>query len=628
MSQEDNIQQIEKKEDNSEQNNEQIKEIPNTKNELTDKINEMNNKFLTSKNNFIEKIKQFNSQIISNYDTYISNITQNSKNLIEDNSKNEEDINQYLSSLENIFNNLEELQNKICEDNENLNNFFNQKDKEKDNKKKKEENKKILKINYDVNINECQKKLEENNIKNIEKIIIEELSSNLLEEIFLPKKDNNDNDNDNEKNDNININKQFKDIIIKKCNLENINLSQLFPNVNKFKLKKCQLSFNSKNFFNFNTINELYLENINLVNESFNIILSDLKNNINFINNIKVFSIKSNKISIFNLNFGDNNANSGQKYNNLEILNLTNNKISKINNNIFDLLPSIKIIDLTNNNISFNSRYKNLLDISKTKNCLFLLSKNPGIIKEKNREEYCNYLKEIFPSLPNDYPIKNLNFEGLFCGKTFPLLSEINISNTNKNLIILNLSYNNLNDQEFIKLIENYNSENSIFSGIKKLILCSNYITEEGLDNLINKEYNKIFNNLVKLDLSGNPLKYNDLEQFKKFINGFPKLKTLLIRHTPFEKDFNDYLKIRVIRKMEENEKNELSNMSEMDLQFDNFIEKEHYLKEKTKLKLKLMNTSGHKCLSMIRKYFPYLLENIKIETKFMDEDRMNRIIY
>ena len=471
--------------------------------------------------------------------------------------------------------------------------------------------------------------MEENNLGNIEKIIIKELSSKILEEIFLPKIDNNDNEEKNENvNVNVNNNKQFKDIIIKKCNLENINLSQLFPNVNKFKLKKCKLSFDSKNFFNFNTINELYLENINLVNESFNIILSDLKNNINFINNIKVFSIKNNNISIFNLSFGDKSTNSDKKYNNLEFINLTNNKISKLNDNIFDLLPSIKIIDLTNNNISFNSRYKNLLDISRTKNCLFLMSKNPGIIKEKNREEYCNYLKEVFPTLSNDYPIKTLNFEGLFCGKTFPFLSEINISNINKNLIILNLSYNNLKDQEFIKLIENYNSENSIFAGIKKLILCSNYITEEGLDSLINKEYNKRFNNLRKLDLSGNHIKYNDLEQFKNFINGFPKLKTLLIRHTPLEKDFNNYLKIRVIRKMEENEKKELSNMSDMDLQFDNFIEKEHYLKEKTNLKLKLMNINGHKCLSLIRKYFPYLLENIKIETKFVDEDRMNRIIY
>ena len=613
MSEENNIEQDKKIEDNPEQIIDQIKENPNNKNELISKINGIKNKFLISKNNFIEKINKLNSDINSNYDKYIVNIDKNSKDLSEDTTKSEEEINKYLFKLENFLSNIELLQNKILEDNDNLNSIFNiNGEKEKRKEKKNKKNEKILKVNYDVDINECQKKLEINNL-DIEKIIIKEISSNLLQQIFSENNENNEN----------NGNKQYKDIIIKKCNLEDINLSKIFPNVNKFKLKKCNLSFNLKNIFNFNQINELYLENINLVNESFNTIFTDLKNNNNFINNIRIFSIKNNKISIFNLNFRDNNKD--KKYTNLEFLNLSNNKISKMNNDIFDLLPSIKLIDLTNNNISFNSRYKNLLDISKSKNCLFLLSKNPGIIKEKNREEYCNYLKEIFPSINNNYPIKSLNFEGLFCGKTYPLLSEINISSTNINLLILNLSNNNLNDQDFEKLIEN---NNSIFSKIKKLFLCSNYITEVGLDNLINKEYNKIFENLKKLDLSGNPIKFNDLNQFKNFINGFPQLKTLLIRHTPVEKDFNNYLKIRVIRKIEENDKKELSNMSEMDLQFEQFIEKEHYLKEKTKLKLKLMNTIGYKYLSIIRKNFPYLLENIKIETKFMDEDRMNRIIY
>ena len=78
---------------------------------------------------------------------------------------------------------------------------------------------------------------------------------------------------------------------------------------------------------------------------------------------------------------------------------------------------------------------------------------------------------------------------------------------------------------------------------------------------------------------------------------------------------------------MEENQKKELSAMSATDLQFEEFFEKEHYLKEKTKLNLKLMNTNGYKCLSIVRKYFPYLLENIKIETKFIDEDRFTKIM-
>lgn len=255
-----------------------------------------------------------------------------------------------------------------------------------------------------------------------------------------------------------------------------------------------------------------------------------------------------------------------------------------------------------------------------------LLSKNPVIIKEKNREEYCNYLKDIIPKVTNDFPLKLLNLEGLFCGKTYPLLLEINISKiNNNNLVALNLSYNNLNDQDLSKIIGN--DKNSIFSNIKKLVLCSNYITEAGLDILINGEQNKIFINLKKLDLSGNPIKFNDLNQFKKILNGFPKIKTLLLRHTPIEKDFSNYLRIKLIRQIEQSDKEELTEFSPLDLQFEEIIEKERYLKEKTKLTIKLINTIGYKNLSLVRKYFPYLLDNIKIETKFVDEERINRII-
>ena len=612
MSQEDKSEQNKEEEEIQEKNENQTNEKENenienndSKNILISKINDMNTKLLNSKNNFMEKLNKLVSDINQNYDKYISDINKASNDLINDTSKNEDNYQQYLFNLENIFDNIEELQNSILENNDNLNNFFTKNDSDK-NKKVKKGNEKILKINCNSDIIESQKSLEPENLEKIEKIIIKEISSDILEEIFTG---------------NNNENKKYKDIIIKKCNLENVNLSQIFPSVNKFKLKKCQISFDSKGFFNFQNINELYLENIGLVNESFNSILTDLKNNINFITNIKVFSVKNNNISIFNLNFEENNAD--KKYNSLEFLNLSNNKIGKLNSNIFDLLPSIKIIDLTNNNISFYSRYKSLLDISKNNNILILLSKNPGIIKERNREEYCNYLKDILPSISNNL-LKNLNLEGLFCGKTYPLLSEINFSNININFNTLNLSCSNLNDQDFVKLID---SHKNAFSRIKKLILCSNYITEVGLDNLINGEYNKIFSDLRKMDLSGNPIKFSDLNMFKKFIGGFPKMKNLIIRHTPIEKDYNNYLKIKVVRKMEENQKKELSNMSEMGLQFEEFVEKEHYLKEKTKLHLKLMNTNGYKYISIIRKYFPYLLDNIKIETKFINEDRLDRII-
>ena len=631
MEQEEKIEQNNTEEENKPENNTKSEEIIYSNNETATKIRDMNQKFLISKNEFFTKLNKFITEVFSNYDEYINEINKKSEEIINDSSKNEEYVKKYLFGLENAFQNIEYMQNCILEENENLNKYITQKD---DVKKKQNEN--ILKITCCSDICECQQRLESPSFEKIEKIIVKEVGSTMLEEIFLPNI-NDDNDEENKENKNDNINKQFNDVIIKNCNLENVNLAQIFPNVNKFKLKKCTISFDSKEFFNFNKIKELYLENIGLVNESFNSIFSDLKNNIEFMNNIKIFSIKNNNISILNLNFeevkeeakenedNNNDTESNKKYNSLEFLNLSDNKISKLSSTIFDLLPAIKVIDITNNNISFYSKYKPLLDSSKEKKCLVLLAKNPGVIKEKNKEEYCNYLNEILPTVSLEYPMKILNLEGLFCGTTYPLLFTV-FSNLNLNVISLNLSYNHLNDEDFIKLIENSNSSTSVFTGVKKLILCSNYITEKGLNTLIEGGYNKKLPSVVKLDLSGNPIKLNDFNKFKQFIEGFPCIKTLLLRNTPFEKNYNNYLRVRVVRKLEENQKKELSNMSDLDLKFDEFIEKEHYLREKTKLTLKLMNTNGYKCISLVRKYFPYLLDNIKIETKFIDEDRTSRL--
>ena len=556
------------------ENKEEIKNI----NEVEDKkdIEEKNKnedikeKIMNSKNEFLAKMKIMMENISSNYDNLISNISQN---------KNEKS--------ENIFQNIEELQNNIIEGNENLNLFLKQNKINSESKEEKDE--KILKINCNSNINEIIRKLGK---YNFEKIIIKELSSISFNEIFKSY-----------------IDKAYKDVIIKKCNIENYEIKQVFKEINKLKIKRCKISFGN-NFLNFKTINELYLENINLINENLNIILQGIKSNLN---NIKILSIKNNNISKLNLDLDENII-----YKNLEFLNLSNNKISKIAENIFDILPIIKTIDLTNNNINFICRYKNILNISKEKNCIILLSKNPGIIKEKNREEYCNYLKEYIPEkLNKNNHIKYLNLEGLFINKTYNILSQINFNTMEITFLnSLNLSHNNLTDQNLIEIIKN---NKDFFSRIKKLILCSNYITEECINSLINDEngeFQKIFADLKKLDISGNHIKFTDLNQLKNLTKTFPNLKTLLLKYTPFENDYNNYLKMKAMNKIEEGENKELS---ESYLQFEEIFEKEKFLNEK-KIKIKMMNTNDYMHFNLIRKYFPYLLYNIKLETKFIEQ--------
>ena len=564
-----NENQKEKKEEKENEEIKEIKEIKEEKPKNKELMEEIKTNALKSKNEFLSKMKKLIEDISSNFDNLISTI---------ENDENKE------ASI-SIFNNIEEFQKNIIEENENLNSFLKQSQIKKESKE--ENDNKILKIDCNSDINVIQRKLEKTNF---EKIIIKGLASNSFNEIFES-----------------NGNKEYNDIIIKKANIENYNLKVL-NNINKFKIKRCKILFGSC-FLNFKKINELYLESINLFNEDLDLIFQGLIPNIN---NLKIFSIKNNNITKLNLNLDKDTI-----YNNLEFLNLSSNKINKITENNLDTIPKIKLIDLTNNNLNFICRYKNILNICKNKNCIILLAKNPGIIKEKSREEYCNYLKEIIPDkLDDNSHVKYLNLEGLFINKTYPILSEINFNNAKlSNLNSLNLSHNNLNDQDFIKLIEN---NKNFFNKIKKLILCSNYITEEGINSLVNNEkgeYSKIFDNLKKLDLSGNPIRFSDLNQFKNMINFFPNLKTLLLKYTSFEKDYNNYLKMKAASKIDKENKE----LTELDKQFEELMEKERYF-DKKKINIKMMNTNGLKYFNLVRKYFPYLLYNIKLETKFIEE--------
>ena len=573
--------------DNKEKENDKMNNINNINNEEQKAKEESNKqikeedlktKIMNSKKEFLLKINNIITDISSNYDKLISSLNNNQDN----------------EEISDILKNIENLQNNIFEDNEVLNQYLKKNDINKE-KKLKEKNEKILKINCNIDINEIKKKILKNKY---EKIIIKELSSDSFNEIFASK--------ETYKND----------IIIKKCDIENYNIN--FDEVNKLKLKKCKIPYFS-NFLFINKINELYLEHLNLINETLDIILNSIKLNKDLISNIKIFSIKSNNISIINLNSDNNEI----KFNNLKFLNLSNNKISKINHNIFDVLPTIKIIDLTYNNINIISRYKNFLNISKEKNCILFLAKNRGIYSEKNREEYINYLKNILPEKFDDnYCIKIFNLEGLFLGRTYKLLSEIKFPEIN-NLNSLNLSYNNLNDKDLIDLI---GKNKEFFRQIKKLILCSNYLTEEFINLLIknenDEEYSKIFLNLRKLDLSGNPIKFKDLNLFKNFINSFNNIKTLIFKYTPFEKDFNNFLKIKAEVKLENTDDTKNEDLSEIYTQLEEIIEKEKFISNK-KINIKMMNTNDYKYLSIISKYFPYLLSNIKLESKFSEDDRI-----
>ena len=523
-------------------------------------------------------------------------------------------------------------------------------------KKKKEEEKKQLEqetTNEDIQINVGIKSIEldgnnnkENNIKLIEnlnefnQIILKDMSKEHLEFLFskdIPeKKTENYNDYSIEinkkliKNDEkfmrkqtftpggyINIedeeisNNSIINIIFKNSNLENLNISKLFPKLNKLKIKDSKISFDIGNKFNLNNLQSLKLENIGLIDTNFNEIFDKLRNNKSIRNHLKIFSVKNNKISFIDYKKGyADNILSAMIFTKLEVLDMSYNRLYYFQNQIFNCLENIKFIDLTDNNISFSLHNIGLIKSAKIKNCLLLITRNLAILKENENIEYNKYLIDILPKI--NYPIKKIVFDNIFCGDLYKNIFDLDFSHFKETLKHLDLSNSQLHDNELISLFDNKWN----FPNLKTLILNANYLTEEFIYKLSDNEKYKM-DKLKFLRLSENQIKLSDLDKFIKFLDFFKNLEILELKCTPFESSVNSYFKKRVVQLLDpENKKGLKQPLNGEEKKIDKILT-ENYLKEKKKLKIHILDLSGGKYTDKINQNLPELTERLNIENKF-----------
>ena len=527
---------------------------------------------------------------------------------------------------------------------------------EEERKKKEEEEKKQLEqetTKEDIQINVEIKSIEldgnnnkENNIKLIEnlnefnQIILKDMSKEHLEFLFSKdtpeKKTENYNDYSIEinkkliKNDEkfmrkqtftpggyINIedeeisNNSIINIIFKNSNLENLNISKLFPKLNKLKIKDSKISFDIGNKFNLNNLQSLKLENIGLIDTNFNEIFDKLRNNKSIRNHLKIFSVKNNKISFIDYKKGyADNILSAMIFTKLEVLDMSYNRLYYFQNQIFNCLENIKFIDLTDNNISFSLHNIGLIKSAKIKNCLLLITRNLAILKENENIEYNKYLIDILPKI--NYPIKKIVFDNIFCGDLYKNIFDLDFSHFKETLKHLDLSNSQLHDNELISLFDNKWN----FPNLKTLILNANYLTEEFIYKLSDNEKYKM-DKLKFLRLSENQIKLSDLDKFIKFLDFFKNLEILELKCTPFESSVNSYFKKRVVQLLDpENKKGLKQPLNEEEKKIDKILT-ENYLKEKKKLKIHILDLSGGKYTDKINQNLPELTERLNIENKF-----------
>ena len=562
-----------------------------------------------------------------NSDTNEENKNENNNNIIEQENKIE-DLNKKEKSINNENNNIEkkrEITKEIID--------IISKDKYKKYKGKNENELIKLKIEGLDNFSENKTLLEAADILKTKIIIFKNISTNNFNDLLtrnsyiaeqfkkysLPEDLKNQlsekekqHMEEIEKDDKINL----EEINFKNCEMD-INFSGVFPTIKICKLINCQLPFNLHNKLNFNFLTHLILENVGLINENFENLLFQIRANILLRKNLKIISVKNNNIGIIDLCKGipDNQITSKAEFPNLTLMDFSNNKIFFISNKIINAIKNIKLIDLTNNNISFPFGYNSLIEAGKKNGFLVLITKNYGLMRENCRQDYTNYLSEIIPKF--EYPIRNLALINLYVGNNYNKIKELNLSKFNNSLIELDISYGNINNNDLISLL----NKNLALYNLKKLNIAKNKLTEVLLDLLLENNFHNNFNKLKELNLSGNPIIFKKAINFQNFFEKCKSIKLLIIKNTHFEECINNYMKNKINRYYEnERFKKYKTNFTNEDLEIQKIIDNNHYLSEKTNIKINIFDINNNKYVSKIKKFYPEILDKIDIETRFFDK--------
>ena len=404
--------------------------------------------------------------------------------------------------------------------------------------------------------------------------------------------------------------KMINDIIIKNSELkssEMFKIPLLFQNLKIIDSKIYSSIFNNmsfKNLVKFN-LDNVQIDSFNFDNIFKNVLLGENKN-------LKEFSVKNNYISRIVLD--DELVSKANILVSLEVFNLANNNIYTVDKRILDLMPNLKVLDLTNNSLLHETNCKELI-----KNCkgIVLLLKNIVILKDSMYNFYMDYYKKFFSKKFNSkFPLDYINFDSFFYKRNNMNIEKFDYSSTKsiENIKELNLSSCSLDNKNVINILSNCVS---IKNNLAKINISYNLLNEELLVLLTEDKINALLKNLKELDLSYNLIKFKfqkdgadpKLNQLVIFLENFSQLELLNLKSTPFEETLNEFIKMEI---------------------------KIYYSKKdiKDKQEVKLTNEIEHRELkSIIENYYLQINQNFHIiindliTLKYSSSKRMKQIL-
>ena len=331
-------------------------------------------------------------------------------------------------------------------------------------------------------------------------------------------------------------------LIFNNCELKNVELAKVPFGFKNLKITNSRIFASIFNNMNFENLIKFNIDNVQIDTYNFEKIFGTLLRCEN--KNLKEISAKNNYITRILIN--DELYSYAKIITALEIFNLANNSIYNVDKRIFNIMPNIKILDLSNNCLLHQNNCKELIKYCKG---IVLLLKNIAISKKTFYNYYINYYQKFLATNNyNDIPLDYINFDSLFYEINKKSISNWDFSLTKKidNISELNLSSCSL-DNEIVSeiLLECLSMKNSV----SKLNLSYNEINQEIFNILIKDEVKAILQKLKELDLSYNLIKFDDVEgdpkktKFVIFLDKYSQLEILNLKSTPFEESINTYIK-------------------------------------------------------------------------------------
>ena len=334
----------------------------------------------------------------------------------------------------------------------------------------------------------------------------------------------------------------INNLILNNCELQTAELAKIPFGYKNLKISNSRIFASIFNNMNFENLIKFNIDNVQIDTYNFEKIFGTLLRCEN--KNLKEISAKNNYITRILIN--DELYSYAKIITALEIFNLANNSIYNVDKRIFNIMPNIKILDLSNNCLLHQNNCKELI-----KNCkgIVLLLKNIAISKNTFYNYYTNYYQKFLANNNyNDIPLDYINFDSFFYQRNNTDIIKWDFSLTKKieNISELNLSSCSL-DNNIVStiLVECLSMKNSV----KKLNLSYNKINEDIFNILIEDKVKAILHKLKELDLSYNLIKLKSSEgdpkknQFVIFLDHYPQLELLDLKSTPFEESLNSYIK-------------------------------------------------------------------------------------